>query len=262
MSGETTGALIEGGGKIIGGVAGGAGQIGANRAKRRGLRYIADQSDILATQANELGIKRLNELNALYDPAEFSDLVGLSGRMGTLANTDLSKYNVDLPPDFEFNMEKATQEEMNPYLNDIVDAAVGDVEASAAAGGTLLSGAAGKDIARSTYELRAKEYGAARDRARAQQQQKYQVYNDKFQRALQAAELARANVTGAFQMAQGAYNTQAGTRDTLSTQQQGIKNAADERKLQLQADAVAARGEAKSTPGGRSAFLQGFAGAF
>jgi len=239
-------------------VVSGFGNVYGNRGKRRAYESVAKGSEELSGRVGEQGQAQIADLVAMYGPELAANPQLAAKYFGDVQNLDLSQYDVEGPGDFEFDYAAETEAQMNPYLNDIVAAATGDVEQSAANAGKLFSGAAGKEIARSTYDLRAKEYGNAANRAMQMGQQKYAQFNDKFRNVLSANEMNRNNQLQGIQATQGAYNLSSQGRDTVSTGKQNITTNMNAQQNQLLADAMAARAKKQATPGGFAAFAQGF----
>lgn len=120
------------------------------------------------------------------DEAYASTLEGYDQNMkdylDRLKKADYGQFDLTQPEEFTFDMTAATQAEMNPDLQAIIDRSIQGIQQEGAAGGSLFSGATGKNIARSTADITAKEWDAARLRAQTEQQNKYQQYLDKWNR--------------------------------------------------------------------------------
>lgn len=253
-------ALIGAGVDLTSGLVGGVGNIYGNRAKRRGLKALEEGSRELSTEVGSKAAAQIADLEALYgiDLQKYPELA--QKFYDQVSGTDLSQYEVGDPGDFQFDYKAETEAQMNPYLKDITEAAVGDVEQSAANAGKLFSGAAGKEIARATYDIRAKEYGNAADRAFRMGQQKYQQFTDKFNNILRGREFNKGLKMDQIGLTKEGLSTAGAGRTAFDTGRRGITTARDEAQLGLRSDEIAARTQRQSLPGGFAAFAQGFAG--
>lgn len=262
-------ALIKSGIDVTGSVLAGIGQTDTNEKVRKALDFIARETEKLKGTVSENANERISDLERMYGttaggtPTEVQGMDKAYQDYIDIVDKGFSQYDVDPEAygDFKtFDLEGATKAEMNPYLTDITEAAIGDVTQSAANAGQLYSGAAGKDIARATYDIRAKEQGAARERAIQREGQKYKEWSDKFDRILKGKEFNRGGAALQADLTKGAYDIGASTRREFSGATSDIRAKEDEQRIQLEADRIAALGKKKGTPTGFGAFAQGFGG--
>ena len=250
-------ALVAGGTALVGGVAGGVSSAMSAGDQRRALNsYIASQQK-LGEQIGKTGEKRVGDINATYDPLTGTFKDNATGYFDTLKNADFSKFDVTAPEAFNFDMAGATQAELNPDIEAIINRSTGAVQQSAANRGGLFSGAAAKGIARSTADIQASEWDKARTRAQQQRTNKYQEFIDTFNNALKTNEVNRGNYTSNINAKGTLFDAQGKLWGDQQTGVQNINNAVDTATIQNQADINKATSEKAGTPGFWSAFGQG-----
>lgn len=250
-------ALVGGGTAVIGTVAGGVSSAMDASNKRKALdAYIKSQQE-LGNQITQTGEKRVGDINATYNPVTQDFTGNATDYFGALKGTDFSKFDVTAPEEFNFDMAGATQAELNPDIAAIINRSTGAVEQSAANRGGLFSGATAKGIARSTADIQAKEWDAARNRAQQQRTNKYQEFIDTFNNAMKTNEVNRGNYTSNINTKGTLFDAQGKLWGEQQTGVQNINNAMDTANIQNQADINKATSERAGTPGFWSSFGQG-----
>lgn len=243
---------------VVGGaVAGGYGEYQANKAKKKGYKeMIAGMEDLQSFIKTQSG-QRERESKLAYDP--FLQNFGENAKdyYDTLANLDLSQYDVGPRGKFDFNMQQAIEESMNPEIEAIINRGTGAVESSAASRGTLRSGATQKQVARSTADITAQEYNKAADRAQQQYQNKYQNFVDNWNSELQGKQFNRQGALEGVNAKGKLYDTQSGMFGRSRDEMTGIQSAADQGVVQTKGQIAQSRADLKSAPSDFQAALQG-----
>lgn len=224
-------AAVAGGSALAGGFS------AADKAKRdrRALQEYINQQKLLQNEIKgEGGIEqtRTGEVNKTYDPITGTFTTNATDYFNALKSADYSRYDVKTPDKFEFDMEAATQAELNPDIEAIINRSTGAVQQAAANRSGLFSGSAAKGIARSTADIQAAEWDKARQRAQQQRQNKYQVYIDEFNNALRATGFNRDNLTAGLNAQGTLFQSQGNLFNTQQNQLQDIRNAADTAYMQ------------------------------
>lgn len=257
MTPEDINLIKSGVGGVTGAASGAYGAYQKNKSTRNELNAQLEESKKLQELIAQMQSQGTAEAGAAYAPQLAGYEGNLQDYLGKLQNTDYSQFNLTKPEEFSFDMNKATQEEMNPQLQAIIDRSVQGDMTGAAAGGSLFSGSTGKDIARTTADIQAKEWDAARGRAANQQQSKYQQYTDKWNQNKDIASANKSNLNSgianqgtAVGLQQGAWDAKRGEINTLNT------NANQNTLLNTQA-AGASRAQLKGLPSNLSAMLSG-----
>lgn len=244
----------------VGALSGGASAaMNASNQRRQLKEYIAQQK-ALQGEIRGLEGKRTQGVNDVYNPLTQGFAGNAQDYFNALKSTDYSKYNVTAPDEFNFDMEAATQAELNPDIQAIIDRSTGAVQQSAANRGGLFSGATAKGIARSTADIQAAEWDKARERAQQQRTNKYQEYIDTFNNALKVNENNRNNYTANLNAKGSLFTSQGGLFNTQQEQIQGIQNAADTAYMQSRGEQASAQAQKAGTPGFWSSFAQGALG--
>lgn len=244
----------------VGALSGGASAaMGASNTRKQLKEYIAQQKAIQGEIRNTEG-KRTGEINQTYDPLTGTFVQNANDYFGKLKNTDFSKYNVGEAGNFDFDMHQATQEELNPDIEAIINRSTDAVQQSAANRGGLFSGAAAKGIARSTADIQAAEWDKARGRAQQTRQNKYQEFIDAFNNAIKTKEFNRGNETATLDAQGTLFNGQSNLFGQQQSQVQGVRNAADTAFMQSRGEQAGAVAQKAGTPGFWSSFAQGALG--
>ena len=245
--------------KGVGGISGGvSGALGASRNKKE-LYDLAGKTDEQKQQIAAVTGQRVADLEKMYGPQLEGFDENTKSYQDALKGADYSQFNVAAPGDFDFDLNAETQRQLNPELQAIIDRTTGTVQQSHANAGSLFSGAAGKDIARSTADIQAKEWDAAAQRANQQQQNKYQQYIDKFRNAQTAAEFNRGNYTSTIGAKKDLFNTQQGAFGQKTGLEQDLLNSGDTAQAKLQSDYNALTAKAKNSPGMLEGAVSGMA---
>lgn len=244
---------------LLGGTAGGLSAAEEAKSKRRRADKYIDEQWKIQQLINDTAGDRIAETNKVYDPflAGFGE--NAADYYDTLKNADYGQFDVTAPGEFEFDMDAATQAELNPDLAAIIDRASGAVESSAASRGALRSGATQKQVARSTADIQAAEWDKARTRAQQTYQNKYQQFVDSFRNKLAANQFNREGYgmnLGAKKDLYGAQSDMFGNqRDELNE----ITGAQDQGIIQSRGEIAKAESDkAGVSKNYWSNFLQGF----
>lgn len=244
----------------IGAVSGGlsAGMQSSNN--RKALREYIAQQKAIQDEIRGLEGQRTGQVNATYDPLTRGFAGNAQDYFNALKTADYSKYDVSAPEQFQFDMEAATQAELNPDIQAIIDRSTGAVQQSAANRGGLFSGATAKGIARSTADIQAAEWDKARERAQQQRTNKYQEYIDSFNNAMKVNENNRNNYNAGLQAKGTLFSSQGNLFGQQQGAIQGIQNAADTAYMQSRGEQASAVAQKAGTPGFWSSFAQGALG--
>ena len=217
----------------LGGVAGAYGGYQANKNAKRTNNAIMNNAVQMQGDINATGTERLKTLGEQYAPLVGNDFAGDTQKYyNALDNADFSQFNLQDPGQFEFDQQAETQRQLNPELQAIIDRSTGEVTNSAANAGKLFSGAAGKNIARSTADIQAKEWGEASNRAQQQYQNKYGQWKDKFDQARLIAESGKNNLQAGLNTQGAKFGIQSNAFGQKIGAEQGVQNAMDTAILQ------------------------------
>jgi hypothetical protein len=260
MAGETAsggtpwGAIAQLGGSAVGGAI--SGYFDEANKRKQYKKQIEEQKKLQALIAQKEA-QRVGEAESAYSPYLTGMDQAVQDYYSSLSNADLSQYGLAQPEEFTFDMEQATQAEMNPDMQAIIDAELGGVKQGAVAGGSLYSGATGKDIARSTADITAKEWDAARTRAQAQQAQNYQRYMDKWNIGKDIASTNRQNAVDQIGLQGQRVASQQGAFGNMRGEVTGIQGTADAALFGSKSEEGAARAAKAGTSRGWRSALSG-----
>ena len=246
-------------GMAAGGALGAYGSVSKNKNAR--AQNNAIQNNATAMQGDIRGTEegRIRGLGEQYAPLVGNDFAGdTQAYYDALDNADYSQFDLAAPEDFAFDQAAETQRQLNPELQAIIDRSTGEVTNSAANAGKLFSGAAGKDIARATADIQAKEWDAASQRAQTERTNKYQQWTDKFKNAQTVAENNRNNMDSGLKNKGAKFGIQSNAYGQQIGAQQGIQNSADTAVLQSKQQGYDASAANK---GLSSNFMAGLGGA-
>lgn len=252
MAGETPyAAIAQIGGAAVGGAIGNYFEEGAKRKQYNKL--ISEQKKLQEAIAQKEA-QRTGEAQSAYSPFTSGMDQAVADYYDSLSNADLSQYALNAPDEFSYDMTAATQAEMNPNLQAIIDAELGNIKQGAAVGGSLYSGQTGKDIARSTADITAKEWGSARERAANQQQHNYQRYMDKWNIGKDIASENRENAIQEIGLQGHRVESQQLALQNMRNEITGTQENADQAMFGSKSDIASARAaKAGTTRGWRSA---------
>lgn len=245
---------------VVGGAAGAYGGYQANKASKATLKEQIAQNQALQDMINRIKGETVTGATAAYEPALQGYEGNLQDYLAKLQSTDYSKYDLTQPDEFAFDLNAATQAEMNPELQAIIDRSVQGAQQEAAAGGSLYSGATGKNIARTTADITAKEWDAARTRAQTEQANKYQQYLDKWNRQKDIATANKGNVTSQLAGEGAAVGIQQSAFEKQRGEITGAQNLANQNLLLNQQATGTAKSQLKGLPSGFGATVQGALG--
>jgi hypothetical protein len=220
------------GGTISGGA---SGYFEGKKTKREMKEYIKQQ-EALGNTISATMQKRLLENTSDYAPQLQNYDANLQRYQADAMGSDLSKYDVAAPGEFEYDMEAATQAALNPAIKDIIRASTDEVQQSAANRGSLFSGAALKGIANSTATIQANERARAQQVAQQGYTNKYQAFQDKFTNTLNAAQNNKGNFQTGLQNRQGVVNMQNTAQNDMLARKQGVTDAGDTAMIQNQSN--------------------------
>lgn len=254
MANTPWGSIIETAGGAVGG---GVSNYFAQGDKRKALNSQIKGSKALQKDVRNLEARRTGEVNQAYAPQleGFDDFT--QQYFANLSDADLEQYALENPDEFQFDMEQATQAEMNPNLQAVIDRELGNVKSNAVASGSLFSGATGKDIARSTADIQAKEWDSARQRAGQQQGQKYQQFTDRWAMNKDVVNQNRQNKLDELGLQGQRYGLQSNAFGNARGEITGTQQMADEAWLGSQADIKSAQAEKAGTSRGWRSVVQG-----
>jgi len=244
----------------VGALSGGASASMDASNKRKQLKAYIKQQKAIQGEIRGVEGKRTGEINQTYDPLTGSFVQNANDYFGDLKNVDYTKYNVDSPDQFNFDMAQATQDELNPDIEAIINRSTGAVQQSAANRGGLFSGATAKGIARSTADIQAAEWDKARGRAQETRTNKYQEFIDTFNNAIKVKDFNRGNETANLDAKGTLFTGQGNLFGQQQQQVQGVQNAADTAYFQSRGEQAGAASQKAGTPGFWSSFAQGALG--
>lgn len=249
-------AGIAGAGAVGGGI---SGYMQAGRNKKMYSDLIAG-ADTLQSKVDESEKADLANLQQQYGPMLENAPENIKNYYSQLADTDLTQFDVAAPGEFQFDLAKETQAQLNPEIDAIIGRATGAVQQSAANRGNLFSGAAAKGISRASADIMAKEWDSAANRAQTQQSQKYQQYTDKFTNLLRSLEMNKSNLTGNLANLGKVAEAQTGTMQKKIGQEQDITSAANQNSLNISADKIKNQAALSGQPGEWESAITGFLG--
>lgn len=252
-------ALIAGGGALLGGVAGGVSAGMEADKNRKYYNDLASRLQGLQGQVQGRVDQRVGESQKAYDPYLQNFEGNAQDYYSMLGNADFSKYNMPQggAGDFEFDLQKATQENLNPMLDSIIDRSTGAVMQNATMGSGIHGGGALKGVARATADIQANEFARAQNQANTQRANKYQEFMDRFNTSMQANQMNANNLQNTIGAKGTLYNSQANMFGNQRQEQTGYQNAGDQSYFQLEGQRQEAGAQAQSQPGFWGAFGQG-----
>jgi len=244
-------------GKGLGAVSGGVGAVLDAKANKRSLdEYIRQQAElgktVSATEQARLAENIASNKDVLQGYGQ-----NTSDYLGALKSADYSRYDVQAPEDFSYDMGAETRAQMNPAIADIIKASTDSVQQSAANRGSLFSGAAAKGIANASAGIQAQEYDKAAQRAQQGYQNKYGAFMDKFANTLKANETNKGNYTSGMQAQGQLFNVQQGAQEGMTNRANAVTDAADTSKLNIQQNTGTAQAQRKGINSSFANFAQG-----
>ena len=213
----------------------------ANKAKRRGYNKLIDEMQDMQGEIGAKSTGRQNQVTQAYNPFLQSFGENAGTYFDELGNADFSQYDVTAPGAFEFDMQAAIEQAMNPEIQAILDRGTGQVESSAASRGTLRSGATQKQVARSAADITAKEYDAAAQRAQQERNSKYQQFVDAWANELKAQEFNRGNYVSGLEAKGKLFDAQSGMFGKQQEELGNIRSAEDAAWAQTRGEIAQAR---------------------
>jgi hypothetical protein len=244
----------------VGGLAGGIGGYYQNEAEKARTTELLRQLGLADDEIMRMSGEREAQVQQEYSPLTEGYGQNFQDYMGRLQDADFSRFDVQAPGDFQYDVQQESQQYMNPALQQMLDTAVGSVQGSAANRGKLFSGATGRATAQATGDIQARIAEQAMGRAERVGQQKYQQFRDKFQNTLQASQANKANLLSGLNtqgQAVGMQGQQFGTQQNLLNQ---IRQGADAGIMQNLGTRAQTRAEQAGQPSGFGAVMQGVAG--
>lgn len=240
----TASAILAGAGGLLDAGFGLWGDVDRAREQRRALR---DLKQALATseQLEDVGYAQragsLESLIGAVDPAgeTYARAFGYGERA-----LDPRRFEMQ-PGEFEYG--KTAEQFLDPYRQYAQDQMRRQVEASAAAGGGLLSGGALKELQSRAEDLANQRYGDAYARMVQDKDFAYRQFGDKFARERQL-------IADKYQMAQGEYNRllgQGGLAESFQDEYDANRMAQQQMRSQMaqQRGNLAAQGQFIDTTG-------------
>lgn len=208
-------AISKGVGAVVGAVSGGYGAYVSNKGTKRELDRRDAESIKIQQLITDMQNGTISDADAAYSAQTQGFGDNFQNYLSQLNNSDYSQFDLQPQEPFTFDMKQAIQDEMNPDLQAIIDRSVQGDLAEGAAGASLYSGSTGKNIARSTADIQAKEHDAAAARAQNDRTSKYSEYTDKWNQMkdVNASKMAGFNAGlvnkgTAVGMQQKAFNNQ------------------------------------------------------
>jgi len=257
MTPQTAELIQKGASGVVGAGAGAYGGYQANKASKRELSAQIEENANLQNLINNIKNQTLTGAQTAYAPALQGYEGNLQDYLAKLQNTDYSKYDLAQPEDFSFDMTAATQAEMNPELQAIIDRSVQGINQEGASSGSLFSGATGKNIARSTADITAKEWDAARTRAQTEQTNKYSQYTDKWNRQKDIASANKGNAVSQLANQGAGVGIQQSAWDKQRGEITGATDTANQDTVVNTQDTGKAKAQLKGLPSNFTAALQG-----
>ena len=251
------GSIIGGG---VGAIAGGVGAYLAAQNARKLAREQAAAEQKLQGDITTAGTNNQTAIDAAYGAETAGFGQNMQDYLKNSKGADFSQFNLQAPQDFSFDMNAATQAEMNPQLQAIIDRSVQGKMAEGAAGGSLFSGNTGKDIAKVTEAETAKEWDAARGRAAQQQGQKYAEFTNKWNQSKDVADAGRANLQSGLNNQQAGVNTQATQFNNQQQQTNDNRQLTSQELLQSKSNQYGAQARGNSVGGGIMNVISGALG--
>jgi hypothetical protein len=241
----------------VGAVSGGVSSVLDAKAKRRMLDEYIRQQDALGKTVDTYELKNLEKNIADNEPLLKGYDKNTADYMGKLGSTDYSKYNIDAPGEFSYDMEAETKKQMNPAIADIIRASTDSVQQSAANRGSLFSGAAAKGIANASATVQAAEYDKAAARAQQGYTNKYSAFTDKFQNTLLALKNNKDNDLQALKDQGARFGIQQGAKTAQTDRANTVTDAADTSRLTIQGNTGEAQAKKKGINSDFANFAQG-----
>jgi len=241
----------------LGAITGGYGAYESNKGTRAELKQRGAESEKIQQLIKDMQSGTIRDAGTAYSTQTQGFDDNFQNLLSQLQNSDYSKFDLQPTEDFQFDMNQATQDEMNPDLQAIIDRSVQGNIAEGASGGSLYSGSTGKNIARGTADIQAREWDAARGRAEQAKQGKYSEFTDKWNRGKDIMDSKRQNYNSGLTNLGSAVGLQ---QDAFTKQRNEVTEAnrlANQNMLQSKQQQGLDYAQLKGMPSNLSAIISG-----
>lgn len=199
--------MFEGGGEALTGIGGMVGGYYSNEEKRRAAREYAEAQRKAEAQARGEFGDAYTDISSFYNPY----MEGGAEAFGQYQDLDMSY----MPEDFEYS--QTIGDFLDPSMDFQIEQSMRPIESSAAAGGSLGSGATLKALQREGQRVANMNYGQAYDRMANDKSFAYKNYLNRANMQRQQNQDRGNQLQNLFSQGYNATQNVAGARDALGT---------------------------------------------